>query len=85
MHVLSPVTTKWKTSHLTTGAWYLDYVLSFAPSFETELKKSRDDIDEPEIEMVDLARIEDENELAKALKRSIGEDRKKALKVKETS
>ena len=73
----------WTTSHLTGGAWYLDCAPSFTPSFETELKKSREDVGESGIEMVDLQGIEDENERAKAMKRRIEEDRKKALRVKE--
>ena len=44
---------------------------------------SREAIGESGIEMVDLAGIEDETERAKAIKRRIEEDRKKALKVKE--
>ena len=73
----------WTTSHLTAGAWYLDCVPSFTPSFEIELRKSRDAIGESGIEMVDLIGIEDENERAKALKRRVEEDRKKAQKVRE--
>ena len=73
----------WTTSHLTGGAWYLDCAPSFTPSFETELKKSREAVGESGIEMVDLQGIEDENERAKAMKRRIEEDRKKALRVKE--
>ena len=73
----------WTTSHLTAGAWYLDCVPSFTPSFEIELRKSRDAIGESGIEMVDLIGIEDETERAKALKRRIEEDRKKAQKVRE--
>lgn len=56
---------------------------SFTPSFEIELRKSRDAIGESGIEMVDLQGIEDETERAKALKRRIEEDRKKAQKVRE--
>ena len=73
----------WTTSHLTGGAWYLDCALSFTPSFETELRKSREAVGESGIEMVDLQCIEDEKERAKAMKRRIEEDRKKALRVKE--
>ena len=73
----------WTTSHLTGGAWYLDCATRFTPSFETELRVSREAVGESGIEMVDLQGIEDENERAKALKRRIEEDRKKALKVKE--
>ena len=73
----------WTSSHLTGGAWYLDCALSFTPSFETELRKSREAVGESGIEMVDLQAIEDENERAKAMKRRIEEDRKKALRVKE--
>ena len=71
------------TSHLTGGAWYLDCVPSFTPSFETELRQSREAVGESGIEMLDLQGIEDENERAKAIKRRIEEDRKKALRVKE--
>ena len=73
----------WTTSHLTGGAWYLDCAPSFTPSFEMELRKSREAVGESGIEMVDLQGIEDENERAKAMKRRIEEDRKKALRVKE--
>ena len=73
----------WTTSHLTGGAWYLDCVPSFTPSFEIELRKSRDAIGESGIEMLDLQGIEDESERAKALARRIEEDRKKAQKVRE--
>ena len=73
----------WITSHLTGGAWYLDCAPSFTPPFETELRKSREDASESGIEMLDLQGIIDENERAKALKRYIEEDRKKALRVKE--
>jgi hypothetical protein len=71
------------TSHLNGGVWYLDCAPSFTPHFETELRKSREDVSESGIEMLDLQRIEDENERAKAMKRRIEEDRKKALRVKE--
>ena len=73
----------WTTSHLTGGAWYLDCGPSYTPSFETELRLSREVIGESAIEMVDLQGIEDENERAKAMKRRIEEDRKKAQRVKE--
>jgi hypothetical protein len=73
----------WTTSHLTGGAWYLECAPSFTPSFETELRKSRENVGESGIEMLDLQGIEDENERARAMKRRIEEDRKKALKVKE--
>ena len=73
----------WTTSHLTGGAWYLDCAPSYTPSFESELRKSREALDESGIEMVDLQGIEDHNERAKAMKRRLEEDRKKALKVKE--
>jgi hypothetical protein len=73
----------WSTSHLTGGGWYLDCAPSFTPSFETELRKSRDAVGESGVEMVDLQGIEDEHERAKALSRRIEEDRKKALRVKE--
>jgi hypothetical protein len=73
----------WTTSHLTGGAWYLDCAPSFTPSFESELRKSREAICESGLEMVDLQCIEDENERAKAMKRRIEEDRKKALRVRE--
>src|ERR1700737_4422593 len=59
----------WTSSHLTGGAWYLDCALSFTPSFETELRKSREAVGESGIEMVDLQAIEDVNERAKAMKR----------------
>ena len=36
----------WTSSHLTGGAWYLDCSPSFTPSFETELRKSREDVGE---------------------------------------
>ena len=52
------------TSHLTDDAWYLDCVQNFIPSFETEFKKSREDVGESGIEMLDLQGIEDENERA---------------------
>ena len=73
----------WTTSHLNGGGWYLDCAPSFTPPFETELRKSREDVGESGIEMLDLQCIEDENERAKAMKRRIEEDRKKALRVKE--
>jgi hypothetical protein len=73
----------WTTSHLTGGAWYLDCSPSFTPSFEIELRKLREDVGESGIEMLDLQGILDENERAKAMKRRIEEDRKKALRVKE--
>ncbi|KAG0571575.1 hypothetical protein KC19_VG023500 [Ceratodon purpureus] len=70
----------WTTSHLRAGALYLDCVPSFTPSFEIELRKSREAIGESGIEMVDLAGIQDETERAKAIKRRIEEDRKRLLK-----
>ena len=73
----------WSTSHLTGGGWYLDCAPSFTPSFETELRKSREAVGESGVEMVDLQGIEDEHERAKALSRRLEEDRKKALRVKE--
>ena len=73
----------WSTSHLTGGGWYLDCAPSFTPSFESELRKSREAVGESGVEMVDLQGIEDEHERAKALARRIEEDRKKSLKVKE--
>jgi hypothetical protein len=73
----------WSTSHLTGGGWYLDYAPSFTPSFETELRKSREAVGESGVEMIDLQGIEDEHERAKALSRRLEEDRKKALRVKE--
>ena len=73
----------WSTSHLTGCGWYLDCAPSFTPSFETELRKSRDAVGESGVEMVDLQAIEDEHERAKALSRRLEEDRKKALRVKE--
>ena len=73
----------WITSHLNGGAWYFDCTRSFTPPFETELRKSREDVGESGIEMLDLQGIEDENERAKAMKRRIEEDRKKTLRVNE--
>ena len=73
----------WSTSHLTGGGWYLDCAPSFTPSFETELRKSREAVGESGVEMIDLQGIEDEHERAKALARRLEEDRKKALRVKE--
>ena len=61
----------WTTSHLNGGAWYLDCALGFTPSFETEVKKSREDVSESGIEMLDLHGIEDENEMAKAIKKTL--------------
>ena len=52
----------WTSSHLTGGGRYLDCAPSFTPSFETKLRKSREDVGEYGIEMVDLHGIEDENE-----------------------
>jgi len=73
----------WTSSHLAGGIWYLDCAASFTPIFETELRKSREDVGDTGIEMLDLHAIEDENERAKAMKRPFEEDRKKALRVKE--
>jgi hypothetical protein len=73
----------WTTSHLASGAWYLDCATHYTPPFEMELRKSREAIGESGEEMQDLKGIEDDNDRAKALKRRIEEDRKKALKVKE--
>jgi hypothetical protein len=73
----------WSTSHLTGGGWYLDCAPSFTPSFETELRKSREAVAESGVEMIDLQGIEDEHERAKAISRRLEEDRKKALRVKE--
>jgi hypothetical protein len=73
----------WTSSHLAGGAWYLDCAAGFTPVFETDLRKSREDVGDNGIEMLDLQSIEDENERAKAMKRRIEEDRKKALRVKE--
>jgi hypothetical protein len=70
----------WTTSHLTGGAWYLDCAPSFIPPFETEFRMSREDVRESGIEMLDLQGIEDDNERAKAMKRRIEEDQKKALR-----
>ena len=61
----------WTISHLTGCAWYLNCAPSFSPSFGTELKKSKEDVDQFRIEMLDLHGIEDENESAKAMKRCI--------------
>ena len=73
----------WSTSHLTGGGWYLDCAPGFTPPFETELRKSREAVEESGVEMVDLQCIEDEHERAKALSRRLEEDRKKAIRVKE--
>jgi hypothetical protein len=73
----------WTSSHLAGGARYLDCAVSFTPAFETEFRKSREDVGDTGIEMLDLQAIKDENERAKAMKRHIEEDRKKALRVKE--
>ena len=73
----------WTTSHLVCGAWYLDCATHYTPPFEMELRKSREAIGESGEEMEDLKGIQDDNDRAKALKRRIEEDRKKALKVKE--
>jgi hypothetical protein len=73
----------WISSHLAGGVWYLDCAASFTLAFETDLRKSREDVGDNGIEMLDLQSIEDENERAKAMKRRIEEDRKKALRVKE--
>jgi hypothetical protein len=48
-----------------------------------ELRKSREAIGESGEEMEDLKGIQDDNDRAKAFKRQIEEDRKKAIKVKE--
>jgi hypothetical protein len=73
----------WTTSHLTSGAWLLDCATHYTPPFEMELRKSREAIGESGEKMDDLKGIENDNERAKALRRRIEEDRKKALKVKE--
>jgi hypothetical protein len=73
----------WTTSHLSSGAWYLDCATHYTPPFEMKLRKSREAIGESGEEMEDLKGIQDDNDRAKALKRRIEEDRKKALKVKE--
>lgn len=73
----------WATSHLTSGAWYLECGASYTPPFETELKKSREAVGESGEEMHDLQGIEDEKQRAKALKKCIEEDRKKAQKVRD--
>jgi hypothetical protein len=73
----------WTTSHLASGAWYLDCATHYTPLFEMELRKSREAIGESGEEMEELKGIQDDNGRAKALKRRIEEDRKKALKVKE--
>jgi hypothetical protein len=73
----------WTTSHLSSGAWYLDCATHYTPPFEMKLRKSREAIGESGEEMEDLKGIQDNNDRAKALKRRIEEDRKKALKVKE--
>ena len=65
------------------GAWYFDCALDFTPSFETKLKKSREDVSEYGIEMLDLHGIENVNEKTKAKERRLEHDRKKALTVKE--
>ena len=73
----------WTTSHLASGAWYLDCATHYTPPFEMELRKSCEALVESGEDMDDLKGIQDDNERAKALKRRIEEDRKKALKVKE--
>jgi hypothetical protein len=72
----------WTSSHLAGGAWYLDCSAGFTPAFETELRRSREDVGDIGIEMLDLQAIKDDNERAKAVKRRIEEDRKKALRAK---
>ena len=72
----------WSTSHLTGGGWYLDCALTFTPTFETELRKSREAVGESGADMVDLQGIEDEKVRAKAISRRLAEDKKKTLKVK---
>jgi hypothetical protein len=72
----------WTTSHLTGRARLLNCAPSFTPSFENELRKSRDDVRESGIEMLDLHAIENENERTKEMKRRIEKDRKKALRIK---
>ena len=74
----------WSTSHLTGGGWYLDCHPSFTPSFESELRKSREAVGESGIEMDDLQGIENEHERAKALSPRLEEDKKKTLRVKKT-
>ena len=73
----------WTTSHLASGAWYLDCATHYTPPFEMELRKSCEALVESGEDMDDLKGIQDDNERAKALKRRIEEDRKKTLKVKE--
>jgi len=73
----------WSTSHLLSGAWYLDCATSFTPSFEEELKKYREEIDESGDGMEDLDAIEDDTERSKAVKKRLDSDRKKSQKVKE--
>jgi hypothetical protein len=67
-------TTHLDKSHLAGGAWYLDCAAGFMPAFETELKRSREDVGDIGIKMLDLQAIEDENERAKAMKRRIEKD-----------
>ena len=73
----------WMTSYLTSDAWHLDCATHYTPPFEMELRKSREAIGEFGEEMEDLNGIQDDNDMAKALKRRIEVDRKKTLKVKE--
>jgi len=73
----------WSTLHLTGCGWYIECAPAFTPSFETELRKSREAVGESGVEMIDLQGIEDEHERAKALSRRLEEDRKNTLRVKE--
>lgn len=73
----------WTTTHLLSGAWYLDCGTAYTPPSEVELKKSREAIGESGEEMLDLNSIEDENAREKAMRKRLESDRKKALKVKE--
>jgi len=73
----------WSSSHLVSRAWYLDCATSYTPSFEEELKKSREEIEESGDGMEDLDAIDDDTERSKALKRRLDSDRKKSQKVKE--
>ena len=44
----------WTTSHITGGVWYLDCAPSFTTSLEIEFRKSKEDVSESGIEMLDL-------------------------------
>jgi len=73
----------WSSSHLASGAWYLDCATSYTPSFEEELKKSREETEESEDAMEDLNAIDDEAARSKALQKRLESDRRKSQKLKE--